>query len=236
MGIERKTVETEDDIYLENVHLEHKSFGLCAISRVSGHGLRLFGSDVTHDSWLELRVKQASFERHLNTDWYHAEDSIVEIRLSHSQFSEMVSNMNCGEGVPCTITDIGNERIEQAPFVDRRKQYSKDFENDIVRVAQNMDELICAIDELKNKPTVSKKDKEALLSKAKGIRQDIASDMPFVKRQFDECLDNAVSDAKRNIEGHALNVALSAARKGLVTHDESSILIDKSKEQKFLEE
>ena len=147
----------------------------------------------------------------------------------------MVSNMNCGEGVPCTVIKIQKERINGAPFVDRQKQYSKDFENDIAHVAKSMDELIDAINELKNKPTVSKKDKDALLGKAKSIKQHIGSDMPFVKHQFDECLENAVNDAKKNIEGHALNIALSASRKGLVTHDESSTIIENGKDQKFLE-
>ena len=42
-----------------------------------------------------------------------------------------ITSMNQGSGVPVTIRYIQGERIEDCPFVDKRQQFEKEFEENI---------------------------------------------------------------------------------------------------------
>ena len=97
---------------LSEKKIEHESFGIVGISRTTCNmGLNFHGSDVRHSSFLSLRIYKSRIDRHLHKDWHHATEKIVEVELTHAQFSEMVSNMNCGDGVPCTIKSLNGERM-----------------------------------------------------------------------------------------------------------------------------
>ena len=79
---------------------EHESYGLVGVSRISGSDRNLFGSSIRHKNTMMLRVKRANKERHLNRDWYHANETIVEVEMSPVQYAEMISSPNVGEGIP----------------------------------------------------------------------------------------------------------------------------------------
>lgn len=212
---------------LERERSEHPSYGMIGISRVSGRLDNMFGSDVPHSAWLELSIGEAVMDRHLHSEWYHKKKNIVKIQLSHSQFSEMVSSMNCGDGVPCTIIRRdGHDRIERPPMLNRVDQFKQEFTNELKDIANRMNDCIEQMEKLKNKTGATKKEKEAILSELKMVRQDIDANLPFVEKSFVRCMNSAVDDAKRNIEGHVLNKALNSAERGLVTNQESQDLIE----------
>lgn len=210
--------------YKDAEYEHHESMGMIGVYRISGHNDCMHGTDVPHDGWLKLTVYKGSVKRDLNREWHHAEDEYIEVELTHSQFSEMISNMNCGYGVPCTVKYLMGKRMESPKPIDRKGQFSEEFAHDLAKIASKLNGLKEIVTESMKTQGMSKKEKQSLLSLVNSVKQDITSNLPFVERQFGECISKAVDDAKRNIEGHALNIALNASRRGLVTVEEGSKL------------
>lgn len=213
--------------FYENEKIEnHESYGLVGISRISGRNENLFATDIVHDSWLEIRIKHCEVKRGLHQEWYHSKGRIISVYLTHSQFSEMISNPNCGDGVPCTINQLMGKNIERPKKVNRAGQYDEEFKQDMEKLASRLDNAISDMNALLSKNGATKKEKSSLLRELQMIKQDIGKNMPFVEKQFRRCLTKATDDAKRNIEGHALNLALNAAQRGFVTKQESEEMIE----------
>lgn len=203
----------------------HESYGLVGINRVSGRFDNLFGTDVPHNAVLNLTIRKCSVDRHLNKDWYCSEGQLIDIYLTHSQFSEMVSNMNCSYGVPCTIKHIDGKTMENPPNKDRRGQFSDEFSRRAKSVSKKLDDLLSFSEDLLGKAGMTKAKKNELVSRIEMAKQEIGANMPFVERQFGKCLVKAEDDAKRNIEGHLMNVVLNAGNRGMVDNTEQKQII-----------
>lgn len=83
----------------------HESFGMMGFSRVQcgGDGAALHGSDLKHNTLIRMTLSHGSKKRGLSNDWYHAEGRIAEVEMSQNQFSEMITSMNMGDGIPVTL-------------------------------------------------------------------------------------------------------------------------------------
>ena len=82
----------------------HESQVQVSFSRVTCSGpVAFYGSDVKVNNWIQLKVSTSEKRRNLSNDWYFADKTILEIRLSPNQFSELLTTMNVGEGVPATL-------------------------------------------------------------------------------------------------------------------------------------
>lgn len=85
---------------------KHEGFGMISIGRVhcGGSGQVLYGSNVSHHEYIQLKISTGYLNRHLNRDWFHEDKTLIEINLSPVQFAEMISvGMNNGS-TPCTLT------------------------------------------------------------------------------------------------------------------------------------
>ena len=83
--------------------LHHDAFGMIGVTIVTGGSDTLFGSDLKHGQTVRIRIKRARSQRNHSRDSFFAEDSLVEVTLSHTQFAEMITSPNRGDGIPCTI-------------------------------------------------------------------------------------------------------------------------------------
>lgn len=214
----------------EEKKIEHESFGMVGISRATCNvGLNFHGSDVRHSSFLSLRIYKSRINRHLHKDWHHSQEKIIEISLTHAQFSEMVSNMNCGDGVPCTINNLNGKRMESTPDRSKKDEYVGEFSKDVEDLKLLLKEARDEMKSLQEKTGASKKEKGSVLSKIEKALREVTSNMPFIKKSFNKSLNRAVDDAKRNIEGHVLHLALSSSNRGLVNEIEHDKMIEDSK-------
>jgi hypothetical protein len=214
---------------LEEKRIEYESFGMIRISRCSCNiGLNFHGSDVKHSSFLTLRISTSRIDRHLHKDRYHAKDKIVEVDLTHSQFSEMISNMNCGDGVPCTIKYANDKYMEKTPDRSKREEYVNEFSNDVDQLRNLLKEAMKEMDSLQSKNGATKADKSSVSAKIRKALQEVNCNMPFIKESFNKSLNRAVDDAKRNIEGHVMHMALSSTKRGLIDHIKHDKILEDS--------
>jgi hypothetical protein len=186
----------------ERIKSEHPSFGMLEISRVSCHpGISLFGSSIKHSNVVALRVKKASLNRHLHKDWIHSDETIAECYMSYSQFTQAIMSMNT-EGTPITLTQVGKERIKND--FDREpkdEEFSREFQDKLDEVlgsaaksAKDAENL------LRKKGTLTKAERDELISSLYRIHQDIASNIKFVNDQFNRQMNQTITEAKGEVE------------------------------------
>jgi hypothetical protein len=91
---------------------KHPSFGMVSFSRCYGTNRRLFQSHVKNMTTVRLRIKQASVKHSLHQDHTYGEESLIEVELSPAQFAELLTSMNVGDGVPCTINYVNEKKLK----------------------------------------------------------------------------------------------------------------------------
>ncbi|MCU7667646.1 hypothetical protein [Bacillus thuringiensis] len=184
----------------------HESFGMLQFSRTShGGDTQLFGSSIPHRETIRMRIAPGAVERSLNHDYYYAENkSYIEVEMSHAQFSEAITSMNMGSGVPVTIRRLNGEQIDSIEMKNKRIQFEEEFENTMENIMEQLESLVSdSEDILRNKKSLTKSDRETILKQLFSIKREIGSNMPFVLSQFNESMDKVVHEAKMDMEASA---------------------------------
>jgi hypothetical protein len=180
----------------------HESFGMVGFNRISSSGpINLFGSSVQSQTAVTLTIQTASRRRDLSRDWIHADKELIQVMLSPNQFSDLLTSMNVGGGVPCTIQHINGKRMEECPAVDQRKQFVDDFTAVISRIMEAGDALVKDVaDILDNKASIGKGDREKIKKQVEGLVQHVRGSVPFVHSQFNKAMDKTVTQARAEVD------------------------------------
>lgn len=198
--------ETIKDYSGDEVKETHESFGLIGFFRSQG-SRRLFGSHIeNHASFITMRVHRAARRHGLSRDWYGTSGGrlpIVEVCMSAAQFSQAITSMNMGEGVPCTIESVEGISMEEVPaeVVAENVKIRDGFEDKISGVVELLAEAHKEMDGIvESKSTISKsraREMVAILAKA---LQEVQLNAPFVVSSFQESAEKVVTSAKAEIE------------------------------------
>jgi len=203
----------------KEIKIEHESFAVLQISRVSGRSENLFGSSISHQHFIELRIAPAYIHRNLNRDWIGSHNvPYITIQMSNSQFAEAITSMNMGVGTPVTlrsmITKEGYKQMQEPPQEDKRRQFDDEFEDDMKELASGVstikDEILIALN-----GKIPKKLYVEISGKISKIEQEVKSNIPFIKTQFTEQMDKTTLEAKGEVEGFFLNKIHKLGLEGL---------------------
>jgi hypothetical protein len=188
----------------------HPSFGQISFSRISGHQ-RFYGSELEQDHYIEMTIHHSEIDRELTKDWYHKQGApVVRLRMTSGQFSELITSMNMGDGVCCTLEMIEGKSIQKLPEEENRKEFvhrkfrdrMKEFA-DIIRKKQNEAKTLV------KKKTLSKEDVRNLEFHLDWLTTEVERNIPFFMECFQETMDEVVSEAKTEIENailHKVNI------------------------------
>ena len=193
----------------EQERQDHESFGMLGFSRVccGPKGMNLFGSAIRHTRVISLTLRRAHQVRHLNEDRYYAHEELFRVEMSPTQFAELISTLNMGDGIPCTITRVGKEMMADCPETTMRRKFEAEFEQMAHDITKSITDLIRQAQEIMEKKNINKGDRKEIMDKLAAISQDIHANMPFVCEQFNESMDKIVGDAKGAIEAFFLHRA-----------------------------
>lgn len=186
----------------------HESYGMLKIGRVShGQETILFGSSIPHRETIRLSIQAGSLQRDLHHDWYLAEGrEYIEIEMSQAQFAEAITSFNQGSGVPVTIRCLNGKNIEEPQFSNKRIQYEEEFKHKMKSLEQKLSVLTeGAEDVLKNKKSITKGDRENILYQLSMLKQELASNIPFMMNSYNEQLDKTTKEAKAELEAYTIN-------------------------------
>ena len=197
----------------------HPAYGIASFHRICGNAGNLFGSSVDCDHYVEMEISSGveiesdSYHSYLPTGKPH-----IRVAFSPAQFAELITSMNIGFGVPCTIKEIAGERIDRIPdeiHVNELDRQKDNFKQQMKELSENLHKAQNRIKELLSLPRLTKEQKDEL-SKVlyKGI-QDIDSNIPFYMEMFDEATENIVQEAKAEIDATVHNCVLNAGIKAL---------------------
>jgi len=191
---------------LHDVVKSHSSWGMVGVSRSQGTPRPLFGTSIKHGTTITLTIHECEDHRGLNRDWFHAKKRLIEIELSASQFAELITTMNVGDGVPCTIRRTEKGAIQYAEGENKIDQHSQEFAASMEDMTNKFAKVVSEATEiLENKPAISKTDRKNILEGLRMLLQNVKSNIPFFKRQFDEQMDKTIVEAKAEVESFVMN-------------------------------
>jgi len=182
----------------------HESYGIVKISRASGGNRRMFGSSVRHPHYFTLSIYRGQrtageWGERFSTDGRVA---IVEVCLSPAQFVEMITTMNMGEGIPCTILDVEGVPMEPTPddAGSELKLIKEHFEERMVGVVDQMRTKAKELDKLLDKKSFTKDDKSAIRSIIGSALRMMDDAAPHTLKVFGEHSEKMVAKAKLEVE------------------------------------
>lgn len=184
----------------ENIE-SNPAYGLVSFNRINTSARCLFGSSIKHNNPIQLKICRAERKRDINKDWYNDLNTIVEAELSQSQFAELITSMNVGVGVPCTLKFTEKDgRIPDIEFENKKLQHRQELQENIDGIETQIDDLKAMLKELFSKQRLNKSEKEEVLNRLYKIKGDLTYNSDYMMESFVEQMDKTVTEAKGEIE------------------------------------
>lgn len=179
----------------------HASWGMVGLYHTQGGERQLFGSDVSNHNTVVLEVKHAKKERSLGRDWTMGTDTICKVELSALQFAELLTNMNVGDGVPCTVRYTRTDGyIKYKPETSKIDVIYEERDAIVDRASSSLHEVKTEIAELIANKKIAKSVGVELLQKLSGALSDLeGSNFEFYRKCATEEIDKMVVEAKSQI-------------------------------------
>ena len=207
---------------------KHDSYGQISLGRTHGGSRYLYGSSIKHESTVRLEIHYSEHDRHLNNDWYHRREKIVELDVSPTQFSELIMSRDNYEGVPCTLRFT--EKKGNIPFPEIKGKVETFEEEFKERMKVMSDGMVRNFNRCKEifdqKGTVKKADRSEILNMMGKIIQEMRSNIPFVYDCFNEAMDKTILEAKGEVEAFVEHKLRSI---GIENHAGGDMIVDKRK-------
>lgn len=195
---------------MERERITHPAFGQISFSRINGGGSRFYGSDLPQDNYIEMLVSNSEIERELTQDRYYPTKRILKVRMTSNQFSELITTMNQGGGVPCTLEIADRNHVEPLPEIENRKDFvHRKFKDRMIQFAKTLKEKQAMAKSLIKKKTLSASDQNDLNFLIEHLTTEVANNVPFFMECFQESMDEVVTEAKMEVENaiqHKINV------------------------------
>jgi hypothetical protein len=211
-----KTAPVEQKVQSDGeIEETHPAFATIAIHRTSGNVGKLFGSHLNnHMGTVRITLQRAKRYHSLSRDWIFGESrTLVELELSHTQFAELITSLNMGSGVPCTLRRLPGEEIPGLPntLETEQEKVATGFEAETrafgKKLAKRFEKVHGILD---NKKAVSKKDRDEIREVLRYTLMEVDSNMPFVLKQFIESTEKVAQAAKAEVDGFLGNALMQA--------------------------
>jgi hypothetical protein len=213
----QKPVLTQGKGSFNESKLEHPAFAMIGASRVSGKSRPLFASEISHSNTIRLRI-QTGFETRAAygegaVRGHHADQHIVEVEMSEAQWATMISTLNVGDGVPCTMIYCRDGKLQEMPHIDVEENETDKQKRAIEsRVAKDLENLRSAYFELKqlydSPGGIKKKDLEGIMHKLLHAVEYAPSNYQFAGSLVTEHFENLKVQAMGEIHAQLTNLAL----------------------------
>ena len=193
---------------------EHPSYGLIRISRVTGGpgAKSLFGSPLAHHyGTIRLSIGSAKWIHDLHHDRYHGDfrGEHIEIEMSAAQFADMITSLNMGSGTPCTIRDLMGVTVPPPPDHATEAEHIRDnFEGSLDKYKATARKYRGKIEELTSKLSTKARDEVRVAIDV--IEDQLAANVPFVVKQFQEATTRITSAAKAEVDAFVTGVVRAA--------------------------
>lgn len=205
----------------------HPSFGMIGAARwtCGGRGSVLFGSHLPgHNAGVTLTIRAAGRSFDLGHERVSAASVggrvLAEVDLSTVQWAELLTSMNVGDGVPCTVryvtgdAETGGRRPDPPPVDSEPERVRVEFADLLRERADAVRASRAAVaGKLRAKAGVAlAKEVDDILA---AVEQDLRSNSPWYVRQFTEATDRVANAVKAEVDGFLTGVAVRLGVKSL---------------------
>lgn len=182
--------------------IKNESFGMLRFSRVSGNSGYLFGSDLQPNHFIIMELNDGYMSRSLSHDsYFDTNNNKVRIKMSTNQFSELITSLNYGSGVPVTIERFNGNKIPQFEDAENKKEaHYRQYKENINELHIDLSNEISDIKHILEKKSLSKADREYIIKYMEKIERELKYNIPFYIKTFKESMDKIVVEAKTEIE------------------------------------
>lgn len=182
--------------------------GIVSFSRVSGRQ-DLYEVIENVGSYIKLSIstaRESGFYGETNT---RPHETLIEVALSPVQFASAITQMNVGEGHPCTISYFDKEYIEYTKDgVNEFESYiekAMDAVGKTIKPSVDEERLVELIEGLR----INKATRKEIMELIKPTVQHRISNRKFALQRVEEILEKRVSRAKTDIQAHAEMMLMS---------------------------
>lgn len=196
----------------EEERINHPSYGMIGLYRVSNSGgKRLFGSSLEqHHHSVRLRVSPGTLIRERHGDRYYGSLSgeILELELSAAQFADLLTTMNIGSGVPCTILARDGQSIEAPPAVKTETQSIKHgFRETLAAEVKRTRAARREVDALLLKLTGKAREQARIALDV--MEQALEGNIPWIVERFHEATTRLTTAAKAEVDAFVNHLVVS---------------------------
>ncbi len=186
--------------------LKHESYGQINFHRTRNYNASFYGSDLEQDHFITMEVHHSETHRDLAKERFCETHPLLRVRMSAGQFAELITSINYGIGVPCTIESIHGKKVAELPtreknvdfthrhFDDRMKEFAKKLQNKKI-TARN----------ILNKKTHSKQDVQELVGYIDTLTEEVTENIPYFEKCFREATNKTISEAITEAENKILH-------------------------------
>lgn len=188
----------------------HESFAQIQFNRVEGKA-RFYGSELEQDHYIMMEIAHSVVERDLTHEWHFTDGRpLIRLRMSAGQFSELITSLNRGSGIPCTLEYFDGKKVAELPDLENRKEFvHRKFKDRMKEFAESIKENQQKALSLVKKKTLNKQEVQDLTFYLERLTSELSSNIPFFAKCFQEVTDEVVLEAKKEIENaiqHKINV------------------------------
>ena len=204
---------------------KHESFGQISFSRVNcSQGVKFYGSELKQDHYIQMEVHQSEMKSELSNERYYTRGvPLVNLRMSSNQFSELITSLNMGSGIPCTLEWLDGRKLESLPELESRKEFAhNEFKKRMSDFARTLKSDQLKAKELVKKKTLSKDDQHELNMLLEKLTQEVESNIPFFAKTFQETMDKVVVETKQEVENAIQHKIITLGLDAL--HSENKLL------------
>lgn len=211
----------------DEIEETHESYGLVQFARDYSSGQRLFGSSVVHQNIFSLHILRGKRCATDSGERFYSDGRvpIVEVVMTPAQFVEMITTMNSGDGIPCTIKSVEGVRMDYTPddSGSELKVMSDLFKERLAKTVKDLAEHDAALGSLLDKKTFTKADKDQIRGTVHAAFRLLDDSAPFVVKVFGEHVEKMAAKGKLEVEAF---IATALHRVGIrAIHDAGGTLL-----------
>lgn len=193
----------------KSLRLEHPSFGTVVVTNPRGGRSRMFGSRILHDSRICLTVHKAHTTRDLSHDWLSANEIVMSLEFTETQWAQFVASEGRGTGTPCTFKYLPKDSkgLEVVPEIagdpDVRPEYHNELGEAVRKELESIRDSKAILNEALESGKINKATLRQAISALDNASYRLAGTAQFIAKSFKEHMEEATTEAIMNVEGYA---------------------------------
>jgi hypothetical protein len=193
----------------------HPSYGQATFSRWQGNVGRLYGSPLKHhQTGVFLTITRSERHHDLGHDWHFGREELIRVNFSPAQFADLLTSMNVGGGICCTVEHLKGEKMPPVPEDEEveHERVANGFKAKVKDVRDALREHLSQLDALLDAAKVPQKHRGGIREAVSNAFRAVDDSGPFLVEQFGEATEKIMTSARQEM---AAVVTTTVARLGL---------------------